>query len=269
MQCEITAIYTYPVKSCQANSMDRVELSRLGIQGDRQLMIVKDGEFANQKKYPQLARVVARRTGPTEIEFSCKGLEALRHTVTADGDSHTTELYGSPIEVVHQGKALGDWLSSATGVKLDLVAPTAVFKRLLPVPQLAGLDGLDHTGFVDVAPVLLTNEASLEDLNSRLASPVGMDRFRPNIVVRGLDAWAEDTIEKYGKDGLTLRSQAECERCAVTCTDQQTGERFGEPLRTLGTFRKKEDGYSSGIVFGRYLSIDGQGTLAVGDMLAL
>jgi uncharacterized protein YcbX len=232
-------------------------------------MILSEGEFTNQKKYPQLAGVRARRTGPMELEFSCDGQETLLHTVSSGGDSFTADLYGSPIEVIHQGSALADWLSAAAGTELELVAPASVFKRIIPLPQLAGLDGLDHTGFVDVAPLLLTSEASLADLNKRLDSPIDMNRFRPNIVVRGLDAWAEDDIQAYHKDELTLRSQAQCERCAVTCTDQQTGQRFGEPLRTLREFRKVEDAYSSGIVFGQYLSVDGQGTLAVGDLLAI
>ena len=133
----------------------------------------------------------------------------------------------------------------------------------------SGLNGLNHTGFVDLAPVLLTSESSLADLNNRLPSPIPIARFRPNIVVRGLAAWAEDDISEYRSDTIILQRKAHCERCAVTCTDQLTGERSGEPLRSLKSFRKTNEAYSSGILFGEYMSIIGQGRLQVGDILSI
>ncbi|MFT4823027.1 MAG: hypothetical protein ACJASY_004191 [Halioglobus sp.] len=269
MQCEITAIFTYPVKSCRGSSMAQAELSELGIEGDRQLMILREGTFVNQKQLPQLACISVFRSSTSEIELSAEGHPTHRHQVESTGQQSEANLYGSKIAVVHQGRALADWLSGVTGEPLELVAAVSVFSRNLPQPVLAGLDGLNHTGFVDLAPVLLTSESSLADLNSRLPSPIPIARFRPNIVVRGLDAWAEDDIPEYRSGEITLQRQAHCERCAVTCTDQLTGERFGEPLRSLKSFRKTEDAYSSGILFGEYLSIIGQGTLTVGDRLSI
>ncbi|MFT6286545.1 MAG: hypothetical protein ACJA09_001295 [Alcanivorax sp.] len=249
--------------------MAQAELSELGIEGDRQLMILRDGTFVNQKQLPQLARIGVFRLSASEIEFSAEGHPAHRHQVESTGKRSEADLYGSQIAVIHQGRALADWLSKVTGESLELVAAAHVFSRNLSQAVLAGLDGLNHTGFVDLAPVLLTSESSLADLNSRLPSPISVARFRPNIVVRGLDAWAEDDIPEYRSGEIALRRQAHCERCAVTCTDQLTGERSGEPLRSLKSFRKTEDGYSSGILFGEYLSIIGQGTLTVGDRLSI
>ena len=117
--------------------------------------------------------------------------------------------------------------------------------------------------------MLVASEFSLEDLNERMEVPVDMNRFRRNIVVRGLEAWAEDDVNEYSTGGITMHAQAHCERCAVTSTDQLTGERTGQPLRTLKSFRLDDEGYSSGIRFGEYLSVKCEGTLAVGDILAL
>lgn len=269
MQCEITAIYTYPVKSCRGSSMAHADLSELGIDGDRQLMVLRKGTFVNQKQLPQLARIGVCRLSANEIEFSAENHPAHKHQVESTGRQHEVDLYGSKIGVINQGPALADWLSGVTGQSLELVAAASVFARTLPQPVLAGLNGLNHTGFVDLAPVLLTSESSLADLNNRLPSPIPIARFRPNIVVRGLAAWAEDHISEYRSDTIILQRKAHCERCAVTCTDQLTGERSGEPLRSLKSFRKTNEAYSSGILFGEYMSIIGQGRLQVGDILSI
>ena len=85
MQCEITAIYTYPVKSGRGSSMAQAELSELGIEGDRQLMILRKGTFVNQKQLPQLARIGVCRSSAGEIEFSAEGHPAHRHQVESTG----------------------------------------------------------------------------------------------------------------------------------------------------------------------------------------
>ena len=92
------------------------------------------------------------------------------------------------------------------------------------------VDGIDQSRFVDVAPILVTNEASLADLNARLDAPVPMNRFRPNVVIDGLDAFGEDLVIALHGNGVRLVRATHCERCAVTCTDQETGERSIEPL---------------------------------------
>jgi uncharacterized protein YcbX len=126
----------------------------------------------------------------------------------------------------------------------------------------------DRVSFADGFPILATSLGSLHDLNARLAEAVSMARFRPNIVLAGAAPWAEDrwTQLTVAATGLCLRVAKPCDRCVVTTLDQTTGARAenGEPLRTLGTFRRNARGR---ILFGQNLIPDGPGRLSVGDQV--
>ena len=111
--------------------------------------------------------------------------------------------------------------------------------------------------------------ASLEDLNGRLDQAVPMERFRPNIVIEGLEAFGEDSVTRLGGDGWDLVRATHCERCAVTCTDHLTGERTTEPLATLKSYRHREGGYAGGVLFGAYMGVEGAATIRVGDTLTV
>ena len=121
--------------------------------------------------------------------------------------------------------------------------------------------GGDQTSFADAFPLLLISEASLEDLNRRLESPVPMNRFRPNLVVRGCGPYAEDGWEEVRAGGASFRVAEPCARCAITTVDRGSGERGKEPLRTLATYRKAD----GEVLFGRYLIHASNGTVRVGD----
>ena len=124
-----------------------------------------------------------------------------------------------------------------------------------------------ETAFTDGYPVLVTLEASLEDLNTRLDAPIPMGRFRPNIVVHGGAAWDEDQWRTIQVGGMTFDAVKPCARCVVPTTDQRTGARHPrqEPLRTLATFRTIPH---LGAIFGQNLVHRAPGQVAVGDPVA-
>ena len=103
-------------------------------------------------------------------------------------------------------------------------------------PLFAGRDPAP-LGFADGFPVLVCNQASLEDLNRRLPERIPMERFRPNVVLEGLPAWAEDRIDALTLDGVTLRLVKPCTRCTIPAIDQQTGEPSTDPAPVLRQFR--------------------------------
>ena len=114
--------------------------------------------------------------------------------------------------------------------------------------------------------LLLIGEASLAALNERLPHPLPMDRFRPNVVVAGSAPFEEDAWRRIGLGDVPADVVKPCLRCAITRVDQATGVRGdGEPLRTLGTFRKVKGGVS----FGQNLVHAGTGTLRVGDAVSV
>ena len=267
-ECKITGIYSYPVKSCRASSMEAADISPTGIKGDRQLMLIHNGQFTNQARIANLAKVETARLDEVRIRFGTEA-DGLEHHVSDQGEELIVDFYGNKVSVIDQGDTASEWVSGIAGKSVRVVALKETFKRQVPLEEFAVVHDKDQSRFVDVAPILVTNEASLADLNAKLDTPVPMNRFRPNIVVSGLDAFAEDEVVELETSGIKLIRATHCERCAVTCTDQETGVRASEPLSMLKTYRHREGGYAGGVMFGAYMAVSGAGTLHVGDTLSV
>ena len=120
----------------------------------------------------------------------------------------------------------------------------------------------------DAFALLVTNESSLRDLNSRLDRPLPMARFRPNLVLEGLEPFAEDDIDLIRLGNIELRCVKACLRCVVTTTDQMTGQREGnEPLRTLKKYRWRSMG---GVAFGvNAIVLKGEDPLPLDELAAI
>jgi uncharacterized protein YcbX len=118
-----------------------------------------------------------------------------------------------------------------------------------------------RVSFADAFPFLVISEESLADLNSRLAEPLPMNRFRPNLVVGGAQPYDEDRWERVEINGIRLRIVKPCARCVITTTDQATTERGQEPLRTLARYRKSW----GQVMFGQNAVHETLGRLRVGD----
>lgn len=163
------------------------------------------------------------------------------------------------------GDAAAAWLGTVLQLKCRLVRIGEKFRR--PVLKKAGQPG-DIFSFADGAPILVTSEASLADLNARIAAnagePVPMDRFRPNLVIADCPAFAEDGWPRIRLGDVVLRQAGKSDRCIMTTTDQLTGVRGKEPLRTLATFRR-DPAEPSSVYFGaNFINESKRGTVRVG-----
>ncbi|WP_027797825.1 MOSC domain-containing protein [Paraburkholderia acidipaludis] len=272
----IRALFVYPVKSCGAIALDTAPLEAEGLKWDRHWMAVDEqGRFVSQREYAAMARIVpafveggvrlSMADLPTTLllPFEPRG-EARRVAATVWKDT---------FEALDEGDEAAQWFSQAVGVPLRLVRFAPDVTRLSSPKWTQGAEV--PTQFADGFPLLVTSEASLADLNARLAQkgapPVPMSRFRPNIVVDGEGAFDEDFIETMSidGDGVVLRFAKPCARCPITTIDQQTGLRDAawpaEPLDTMAAFRAdaRVDG---GLTFGQNaMVVAGAGTrVAVG-----
>lgn len=210
----IAALYAYPVKSCSAVALDKAELDALGLAGDRRFAFVNAaGRALTQRDQPLLATVrPALDAQALRLDFG--GLVQLAIPLQAFAQSVTVEVWGKRIASSAAPESLLDRAAEYLGTRLRLVA----------------LDRAAQRAFADAEPVLVTTSAMLSSLNARLAQAVGMERFRPNIVLDGEDAdWQSLHAERAALERVSL-----CSRCEVTTIDQASGERRGdEPLRTL------------------------------------
>jgi uncharacterized protein len=262
----ITALNVYPVKSCKGVPLDVARISTRGIEHDREWLIVHpDGRFVTQREVPRLALVQPSVTDTT-LRLSAPGVETLE--VDAALERYPVEVicWRDRCAAFDAGPQAARWLEEFLGAPYRLVRFDPRHKRASNAQWTQDIEALNR--FSDGFPFLVISQASLNDLNSRLATPLPMNRFRPNIVIDGVDAFDEDRIHELRTDGITLRIVKPCTRCAITTTDQTRGERTGdEPLRTLRSYRFSPE--LKGVLFGQnVVLVEGVGKeLRVGQTL--
>jgi MOSC domain-containing protein len=255
----IAGLNVYPVKSCGGIPLSRARVGVRGLEmdtaqqpvGDREWMIVDSaGRFVTQREIPGLALVrVAVDDGV--LRLSLRGTPPLDVPLArSEGPTREVVVWSSTVRAHDTGDAAAAWLAAALGHDLRLVRFDPAQERRCN-PEYAGDSGA-HTQFADGYPLLVIGQASLDDLNARLAgrgeNALPMNRFRPNLVLSGLDAYEEDHLDTIAMDGVVLRLVKPCTRCVTTTTDQATAARGVEPLQTLGAYRYHES--LAGVAFG-------------------
>lgn len=267
----VRELWTYPVKGCQGVSADSIEITKMGVIGDRGFVLWREGKLVDQIETPQIASLAVgfdRDAGTLRFEHAEQG--SYEHLVDAEGPARETQWILDQFQTIDQGDPVADWLSRVLGKEVRLVSPDEPWKINFPIPQMQLLHQEPKQSFFSASPVSLANQASLDDLNGRLETPVGMDRFRMNVVVDGLDPYQEDELVSLGNEEVELLQVTPAERCVIITTDQKTGERpKSDLLKVLGEYRRKEkeDRFGSGITFGLYMTVGREGTLRVGDTL--
>jgi uncharacterized protein YcbX len=260
---ELTGIFIYPVKSLRGIRLDEVAIENGRLAGDRTWLLVDSaGAFMHQRDWPQMTRV---RAVPSAggIVVGTAGMPDLEVERPSRVDAGTrgaithVRLWRRSAPVTAVSREADAWFTRALGVPCRLMA----FVPEVPALHVPSYEV--HSSLQDATPFHLTTEESLADLNARMAAPIPMNRFRPNVVVRGAEPYAEDAWNRIAIGDATLRWIKPCTRCVATMTDQETGERGSrDPLYTLARYRRM----ASEVVFGHYLVADAWGDrLRVGD----
>lgn len=258
----LSALYRYPVKSCRAQALQRSPVDLLGLQGDRRWMVVEaeNGRFLTQRAYPVLSQLAARYGEQGQLMLDAPGQPALEVPVpAADDDLRGVTLWRDTLRVPDAGDAAAAWLSQLVGTPVRLVHCPEQRARYLPNGY--GLNS-DRAAFPDGFPLLLVGQASVDDLSERVGRPMEALRLRPNLVIEGSAAFAEDGWSRIRIGSLEFRVLAPSVRCIFTTLDPHTGERSPdrEPLITLKEYRQKD----GDVLFGQNLAVDGSGMLEVG-----
>lgn len=271
----ITDLLVYPVKSMRGISLKHATLTKKGLENDRQWMVVDaGGRFVTQKDRPQLA-LINTSLVDDGIRLSMQGKGEIHVPFSLhQGDNVETLVWGSRCEALDQGQELSHWLTAALGSDrpLRLVRMSPGYQR--PPKKVEVMGQRTTTDFADIAPYLVANIASLDYLNSELATadhrPVPMDRFRPNIVIEGPKPFAEHKLPGLCSTEYALEMRLHCERCIVTTIDQKTAstDLQKQPFRTLKDINPMPD-KKAGPAFGHYATLlRGEGKIiSVGDRL--
>ena len=257
MSPTIAGLFIYPVKSCKGIAVSSVPLTPRGFLHDREWMIVSATResstapyrFVTQREYPRLA-LIRTALSATALELSASGCDPVTIDFATDGEHCDAVVWSDTVSAIDQGSVAAGWLSAFVGADLRLVRFDPSFRRLCN-PAFAGDSGA-NTGFADGYPLLVIGTASLADLNGKLlargTAALPMNRFRPNIVLDGIDAYDEDHLSRINIGDAQLRMVKPCTRCRITTTDQDTADVGDEPLATLAGYRNNPR--LGGVTFG-------------------
>ena len=264
----LSGLFLYPVKSLGGYAVAEAEATPRGLRHDRRWLLVDErNRFLTQRQHPELALLavapayngflVSHRQRPELLPLFVPFEAQPDHTLFVTvWDDMLWAWRGAP--------EADEWLSTALGRPCRLVYMSDMVRRdvepaLNPEGQLVS--------FADGYPYLLAGEAALADLNTRLAQPVGLDRFRPNLVFAGGPAYDDDQWEQFSIGAVPFRAVRGCGRCVLTTIDQQTATKspLGDPLRTLATYRKADNS----TLFGQNVTGPATGMLRVGDAVTV
>jgi hypothetical protein len=261
---KISQLYIYPVKSLGGISLQQAQVTSRGLQHDRRWMLIDESNvFLSQRKFPQMAlfKLSLLEEGLEVIHASSLS-RAVIPFIPQTQEHLSVKIWDDECIGTRVSPALDEWFSNLLSFNCRLVYMGE--NSLRPVdPNYAGPQHI--TSFADAYPMLLISEASLNDLNARLKEPIGMERFRPNMVITNTEPYQEDALQHFTAAGINFYSVKPCARCVMIGVDQQTATTGTEPLKTLSGYRKA----NNKIYFGQNLIHDGEGVLTVGDDLSI
>lgn len=261
---QVSALYIYPIKSLGGFSVDQAHVTDRGLQNDRRWMLVDaKGNFLSQRSNPQMALLQTALTDAgLQVTHKQSGAFILFPLQPQTSNKLDVTVWDSRTMGIEVSPEANLWFSDQLAMDCRLVympdeAPIAVETEYAHRGEI--------TSFSDGYPFLLIGQASLEELNSRLETPVPMNRFRPNIVVSGSAPFAEDGWKHFQIGPIDFFGVKLCGRCVVTTIDQDSTAMSKEPLKTLATYRQ----VGNKIMFGQNLLHKGSGSIAVGQPVAV
>lgn len=262
----ITGLFIYPIKSARGIALQSSEIDAFGLPGDRRAMITdRDGHFITQRELPDLARI-AVQAAPSGLHLTMgdKKIDAQIRTASKRMD---VSIWKSIVNAAVADDAANAELSAWLGREVRLVFFDQDAKRSASA-EWAG-EGTPVT-FADGYQILVTTTGSLRALNADLEAhgegQVGMERFRPNIILDTEEGWQEDRWAAIEIGGIRFDLVKPCARCIMTTQDQSTGSRdVPSPMPAMGRIRMSADRRVPGPLFGWNVTPRGTGRIAVGD----
>jgi len=258
----LSELAIYPIKSTSQMSLEKVHISPFGLQMDRRWMLIDEqGYMLTQRKHPRMCLIQGAlesiNRDNTNLNVSAPGMTPLSVPVKAPEAPLKATVWGDTCNAHDCGLQAAEWFSRFLQTSARLVYFPDNEKRQV---DLDYAQQGDITAFSDGFPYLLISQGSLDDLNARLKIPVEMKRFRPNLVVTGSTAFAEDNWKKIRIGDITFRLVKPCSRCSIPSINPDTAEKTAEAVKTLASYRMRENK----IFFGQNMIAEGSGELSVG-----
>lgn len=261
----VTRLSIYPIKSSAALQLEQSTVEARGLRHDRRFVVADaDGHFLTGRTEPALTRIQAQPVASGLVLNAPDMPELLVADADLSDKRRPVTIWKEQLSARHCHPDYDRWLSELLGKPCQLLYCDEQTER-----------SVEHTsdqpvGFADGYPLLLISQASLDDLNNRLATPVTMEHFRPNIVLDNTAAFAEDGWRRIRIGEVEFQVCKPCSRCIFTTRDPVTTELSPqrEPLKTLASYRRGQDQYGDkGVFFGQNLIARNEGVIRQGDQV--
>lgn len=235
----LSEIWIYPIKSLGGIRLKSSRVQGKGLEHDRRWMLVDENNaFMTQRIHNQMALFKLQWLG-NDFVITFKGDSiSLPIDHSPLGNEIKTKVWDDPVVTVEMDYSYSSWFSEKLRMPCKLVSFPEINAR--PVDSKYAINN-DHVSLADGYPILIVGQSSLDDLNHKLAIPLPMNRFRPNLVFTGGYPYEEDSWKHFTVGKNKFAGATPCSRCVLTTVDQETGEKGKEPLATLSTYRKTEN----------------------------
>lgn len=262
-ELKLSQIWIYPIKSLGGITLSSVNVMAKGLQYDRRWMLVDEsGTAMTQRTYPKMS-LLKLSIENNQISISY-GKHLLHLDVESDGfpTALRVNIWNDSVSVFEVNPSYSAWFSELLGTNCKLVHFPEENAR--PVDPRYKVND-EHVSLADAYPFLIIGQGTLDDLNAKLKEPVPINRFRPNFVFTGGQAFEEDSWRNFTIGNIRFVGVKLCDRCILITVNQDTAEKGQEPLKTLATYRKRDNK----IYFGQNLVTLDKGKVNVGDKITV
>ncbi|MDL5050260.1 MOSC domain-containing protein, partial [Oscillatoria amoena NRMC-F 0135] len=254
MPGRLSEIWIYPVKSLAGIRVRQAMVLEKGLEHDRRFMLVdSDNRFITQREHPELALFDTKISGrQLHITHRVTNQSVMVNLNPTSPAALPATIWNDAVIVSEVDDKTSEWFAAQLNMTCKLVHFPEENPR--PVDTRYVMDN-EQVSLADGYPYLIIGQASLDDLNTRLAEPIGINRFRPNFVFTGGDPYEEDGWKDFSIGSIHFTGVKNCARCVLTTVDPVSGKKGNEPLRTLSSYRKK----NGKVVFGQNVVTKNEG----------
>lgn len=254
----LSQLFIYPIKSLPGIRVKQAEVFEKGLKYDRRWMLVdSSGKFITLRNQRRLIHFGIEKSS-LGYDVSCDFLKStIQLPLEYEGDTVEVKIWDDTVKAVEGKSGWNDWFSQALGKAVSIVYLAEDSPR--PIKEKWQVNK-ESVSLADGYPYLIVGQESLDRLNQKLSEPIGIERFRPNLVFKGGDANEEFFWKDVMIGDVKFKGLKPCERCVVTTIDTATGEAGLEPLKTLASMKIDDK-----IVFGQHAVSLQEGSIKIGD----
>jgi len=253
---QISELSIYPLKSAKGVNVDNLDISPRGPAFDRNWMVVNTkNRFVTQRQQPSMCLIETKLIGE-QLIINAPNMPTLK--VRHEQEKRCVQVWGDQVNAYDCGGDASAWLSEFLGIDCRLVNMPADYHRLVDTDYA---NKQETVSFADGFPSLIISQASLNDFNEKLKTSISMAHFRPNIVIDGCPAFAEDHWKVIKVNDITFSLVKPCSRCIIPSIDPVTGKKNMDIIHALNTHRRRDNA----TYFGQNALHDQTGVISVGD----